>query len=50
LGYKTGETPLANKNLVTIFENKKGDIFISVVLDSDDHFADTKIIMKSILE
>lgn len=49
LGYKTGETPLAKKNLVTVFENEKKEKFISVVLDSEDHFADTKSIMKSVL-
>ncbi len=49
LGYKTGETPLAKKNLVTVFENDKKEKFVLVVLDSEDHFVDTKSIMKGAL-
>src|SRR3989344_2132402 len=42
-GGKTGDTPRAGKNLVLAVEAPtKGWILISVVLGSDDHFADTK--------
>ncbi len=50
VGAKTGETPLAKKNLVTVFKDIGGNKFISIVLGSADHFSDTKKIMGLVLQ
>lgn len=43
LGAKTGNTPLAGKNLAMIIEAPEGQgIIVNVVLNSIDHFADMK--------
>ncbi|MFA5987046.1 MAG: serine hydrolase [Candidatus Paceibacterota bacterium] len=44
VGGKTGETPLAEKNLL-LLTNKNEKTYISVVLGSQDHFKDTKKIL-----
>lgn len=46
---KTGETLVAKKNLATVFKDRKNHIFVSVVLGSEDNFADTKKIIQSVL-
>ena len=43
LGAKTGNTPLAGKNLAMIIEAPEGQgIIVNVILNSSDHFADMK--------
>lgn len=46
---KTGETPLAKQNLALVLTKDGIDgYFVTVVLKSKDHFADTKTILKEI--
>lgn len=49
IGAKTGETPEAKKNLVTLFKDQKGNNYISIVLGSEDHLGETKKIMKVVV-
>lgn len=50
LGGKTGETSVAKKNLTLVFQNKENQKFVSVVLGSNDHFADTKRLILEVLK
>jgi len=50
-GGKTGETPYAKKNLALLLEAPaEGWLLVSVVLGSDDHFGDTKKLIKWALD
>ncbi len=50
LGGKTGETTSAKKNLTLIFQNPKGQKFVSVVLGSEDNFADSKKLILGVIK
>jgi D-alanyl-D-alanine carboxypeptidase len=49
IGGKTGKTLATKTNLVAMFKGENDAVFISVVLDSPDHFEDTKKIMGLVL-
>jgi D-alanyl-D-alanine carboxypeptidase len=49
IGGKTGETPMAKKNLTLLIRDEKSDdLFITVVLGSDDNFGDTLKLVENI--
>ncbi len=50
LGGKTGETTTAKKNLTLVFQNPKGQKFVSVILGSEDHFADSKRLILGVVK
>jgi hypothetical protein len=50
LGGKTGETSSAKKNLALVFQNKENQKFVSVVLGSEDHFADSKKLILGVIK
>lgn len=44
-GFKTGKTPMAGECLIVLAENPEGHEILSVVLGSQNRFADTKILV-----
>lgn len=50
LGGKTGTSDPNRKHLVFLVQNKKGDIFVCVVLQSKDNFSDMKILLDALRE
>lgn len=50
IGGKTGTSDPERKHLVFLIKNKKGEIFVCVVLQSKDNFSDMKVLIDALRE
>ncbi len=49
LGGKTGTTSNTVRHLVLLFKDLKGDLYVAVILDSQDNFKDMQILLETLM-